>query len=289
MKPTVKILGLLLSGIWMFSACDTIPEEERLIRIQETTEEVPIAPGPSKQRVLLEDYTGWRCTNCPSAAKTIAGLQEKFSDNLVVMAIHGTSFARPNAENHLMDLRTPQGNAWIEEFGISGLPIGMVNRNTFSGSLQVLPANWESSISSILSDKKKHVTDFNMGISLKSKENRILVSTETIFLQDYSGALNLSLVVIENQIHGVQKNDDPAVGAVPRIDDFIFNHVMRNHGSFDNTLMKNDEHRVAGDTIKKSYELTASEEWNLKNCQVVGFLSSPTTKEIIQVNIISVP
>lgn len=289
MRSTIKIFTNLVLSVCLFAACDNIPEEERLISIQETSDEAPITASPSMQRVLLEDFTGWRCTNCPEAAKTISELEEKFQDKLIVMAIHGTSFARPNQENHLLDLRTEQGNHWITNFGISNLPIGMVNRQPYSGSLQIAPPDWENSINAILTDENKHTLDLNMGIVLKSTEKKLLVSVETIFLKNCSDAMTLSLVVLESNIEGVQKNDEPSVGAVPQIDNYMFNHVMREHGSFDNVLTEDNKTYSAGDTIKKSYLLTCSEDWKLNNCKIVCFVSNANTKEIVQVNVLAVP
>lgn len=289
MKSTIRIFAGIALSMCLFIACDDIPEQERLIRIQETSEEAPIIASPSQQRVLLEDFTGWRCTNCPEAAKTISELEEKFQDKLIVMAVHGTSFARPNQENHLLDLSTEQGNIWVANFGISNLPIGMVNRRTYAGSLQIAPPDWENSINAVLSDESKHTLDLNMGIILKASEDKILVSTETLFLGNCSDALTLSLVVLESNIEGVQKNDDPSVGDVPLIENYMFNHVMRNHGSFDNILTEDNKTYSAGDSIKKSYLLTLSKEWKLDHCKVVCFISNTNTKEIIQVNTLAIP
>ncbi|MBQ5723465.1 MAG: hypothetical protein IIV64_04635, partial [Muribaculaceae bacterium] len=45
-----------------FVSCDNIPEEDRYIEVE---------VNKSEKVVLLEDYTGMQCVNCPDAAAII--------------------------------------------------------------------------------------------------------------------------------------------------------------------------------------------------------------------------
>ena len=61
-------LAILLTAVFM-TACSNIDEDERLIYVK---------PAAVERSVLLEDFTGQRCVNCPLAADEIAKLHEQY-------------------------------------------------------------------------------------------------------------------------------------------------------------------------------------------------------------------
>ena len=87
--------------------CDHISEQERLIYEK---------PEPAQRVVLLEDFTGQRCINCPKATDVIEQLLETYGDALVAVGIHGgpLSFAG-NAK--VTGLATKTGDEAEAEFG----------------------------------------------------------------------------------------------------------------------------------------------------------------------------
>ena len=54
--------------ILFLTACSHIDEDDRLIYVK---------PAEVSRRVLLEDFTGQRCVNCPKANDEIKALQEQ--------------------------------------------------------------------------------------------------------------------------------------------------------------------------------------------------------------------
>ena len=100
-------------------ACDHISEDERLIYEK---------PEPAQRVVLIEDFTGQRCSNCPKATEVIEQLQETYGDAIVAVGIHGgpLGFAG-NAKN--IGLATETGDAYYNHWGLEYQPIGLVNRH----------------------------------------------------------------------------------------------------------------------------------------------------------------
>ena len=74
-----KILYSLLLIIPLFlSSCDTIEDDEKLAYPKgQTSQTTPITHISSEQKILLEDYTGWKCTNCPRAEIGRASCRER--------------------------------------------------------------------------------------------------------------------------------------------------------------------------------------------------------------------
>lgn len=103
----------------MLVGCDYIAEDERLI--YEKLE--------SAQRVvLLEDFTGQRCTNCPRATEVIEQMQEEYGEALVTVGIHGGPLAfAGNAK--VVGLKTATADEYYNHWNLTYQPVGLVNRH----------------------------------------------------------------------------------------------------------------------------------------------------------------
>ena len=64
------------------AGCDEVDEQDRFISMGDV--EV-------KRNVLLEDFTGQDCSNCPTAHEVVASLKEQYGDAVVAVAVHATS------------------------------------------------------------------------------------------------------------------------------------------------------------------------------------------------------
>lgn len=281
MKKIIYILTIILPLIWI--SCDTIEEDERLIYPKgQTSETTPITKVDTIQKVLLEDYTGWKCVNCPRAAAKATEMISKYGEQLVVMAVHATAFANPSTGNNNLDFKTEYGEKWAIDFGCTSLPTGIINRKKIGGVYTVGDANWDSQIQSTI-NSQEHIMNINLGAEYRSEDNQILVSTENIFLKDYTSAMLINVVVLESGIIGVQYNSDPNFGTTPKINDYVFNHVLRKNALIDYSLSLNG---VTKETIlKKNYLIDVDPDiQDISKCTVVVFVTDAQTKEIIQVN-----
>ena len=282
-KISLLLVGILfLLGIisCLFASCDNFDEDEYMTLVQgQTTESVPITKLQTEQYVLLEDYTGWKCVNCPAAAALLEEMVAKHGERLVTMSVHAGSFAEPNATNNNLDLRTDYGIKWNEEFGFSSYPAGLINR-TLNGSNHVFQKDeWDAKVTEILANTENRI-NINMGAAVK--DNKIIVSAEYVAVKDINTTLEANVFVLESDIHGVQFNSNSQYGAVPKIDDYTFNHVLRPNGLCNMTI--NAEQIANGEKILKNYAINIDQTWKLENCKVIIFLTDSATKEVIQVN-----
>lgn len=106
-----------------FSACSDIAEEDRLVYVAPSSE--------VNRKVLIEDFTGQRCVNCPNATEAIHQMQspEAFGDNVVAVAIHCGPFGILNT-NPKIGLMTPAGKEYWEHWFTNdqGQPVAKINR-----------------------------------------------------------------------------------------------------------------------------------------------------------------
>ena len=276
---------ILLSSILIITSCDV--EEGPFI----TDYNAYINPD---KKVLIEDFTGHLCPNCPNAARELDAITDIYPGQIIGMAMHvSTSFARPypaSAPNFQYDFRTKWGNEIDESFGISsiGLPRGMVNRIGFPENHKIGKDEWASSVANEL---KKEI-DFKIYISSDSIDISITSEAQKNINGDYS----LVVCLTESNIINWQKDGQN------NVEDYIHKHVLRTV-LMDQSLSTSASYN-SGQQIEKiidydlvsleqfniDYSLNTAEEgngnaggWNANNMSVIAYIYNNITKEILQV------
>jgi len=172
----------------------------------------------TERNVLLEDYTGHKCPNCPKAAAIAKTIEEANLGRVFVASIHtapggSVGFQKPletcgdavaNPENKFChDFRTPEGEvfgaAFATGFGFGENPSGNMNRLAVGNENVFIPyLGWTTIINDILAIA-------NLKINLQAKSNYYLASNgafihvEAEFLEPIEKNINIVAYVIENQ------------------------------------------------------------------------------------------
>jgi hypothetical protein len=115
----------------------------------------------TQKNVLLEDYTGHSCANCPAAADVAEALEESHPGMVFVASVHagpGDGFQTVTA-SYPTDFTTEAGDAYISfpDPEIFGNPAGTVNRigGGPTGGIWYLPGSWQSLVEGELSQTAK--------------------------------------------------------------------------------------------------------------------------------------
>lgn len=271
-KPFYFVLALFMVG--SFVSCDNYNEDNlRFSSTNQISEDIPITKYQTSQAFLIEEYSGWSCTNCPKAAEELEDLKESFQEKLVAVTIHAGKFAEPGKSNDSLDLRTVYGTQLCESFGVSSFPAGIINRST--PPLQY--AQWNDKLNS-LSSSTTHIININLGT--KISPSNILVGVLISPLQPILSNLLLSLFVVEDNINGIQLNGSS------KITNYPFKNVLRNNPLINQPL--NTENIASGKTLKLNYAINIDSVWNLSNCRVVAIVTNQQTGQVVQTNEISV-
>jgi thiol-disulfide isomerase/thioredoxin len=235
--------------------------------------------GEAVKKVLLEDYTGHDCVNCPTAAAVAEELKEVYDEQLVVVAVHAGFFARPKPELP-EDFRTDAGEAWDQFFGISaaGNPNGLVNRvQKAPGDYIFNYGEWGTAIAAELEqDAEAKITIENSFAGDKLTSN---ITSE--FLAELDGTYNIVFCITQDSIIGPQKNNDANVGQTPLIEDYVFMHVLRyTNDVWGEELTGNV---VVGEEYESSFTIDFEADWVPKNCHTIAFIFNTETKTLVQV------
>ena len=278
---------ILISTILIITSCDI--EEGPFI----TDYNAYVNP---EKKVLIEDFTGHLCPNCPDAAEELEAIKSIYPDQIIGLAIHvSTTFARPYPASQdplfQYDFRTQWGDEIDNYYAISdgGLPKGMINRIGFPENHKLGKDEW----STIVTNELKKEVDFKIYISSDSTSISIISESQ----KNNTGDYNLIVCLAENNIINYQKDGQT------NIDNYSHNHVLRS--VLIDQQLSNTSNYIIGQEIETSitynlddleqYNITYSlnntaelgngnaGEWNADNMSVIAYIYNNNTKEIIQV------
>lgn len=225
----------------MLIACDNIGEDERYIQ----TEDVEVA-----RKVLLEEFTGQRCVNCPQAHAIIESLEEQYGDDLIVVSIHAGGFGI-QAPAGLMQ---PEGDIYASRWDIQSYPQGVVNRTGGSETMD----KWSATIREDLT--KDTDLQLHLNANLSPDKSVIDIKTELYSSAALEGALQLW--VVENGITAFQLDGNV------RVPDYVHNNVFR---ACVNGIWGVETPLVAHELKSVDNAIEVSDTWNPDNLFIVGF------------------
>ena len=287
-----KYCTIILFILLYISSCDIV---ETPYMNTENISQIDTNSNNYVKKVLIEDFTGHLCPNCPQAATEIEAIHDIYGEQIIAIAIHVTkSFARPypasQAPNFQYDFRTSWGDDLDNLFDISsaGLPRGMVNRTGYADNHKLGKDEWANAVTNELNK------EINFGIMINSSNNNINITTQV--LNNISGSYNLVVCLTESGIINWQKD------GTENIENYEHNHILRSV-LLDEALSSNINYETNQEIQKNiTYNLTELEEynidystnvaelgngnagnWNSNNMSIVAYIYNTNTKEVVQV------
>lgn len=154
--------GMLLGGV--LSSCSDLDEQDRFVYIK---------PADAARKVLIEDFTGQKCVNCPKATDEIHVLQETYGeDNIIAVGIHSgpLGFA---GNKKFVGLLTDLGNTYYYNWGLDHQPVGLVNREAPSDYTA-----WQGQVMRLIAQKAPVSLAISNDYNADSRTVSITVSSE---------------------------------------------------------------------------------------------------------------
>lgn len=229
------------------TACDHIDEDERLIYVK------PVSVG---RRVLIEDFTGQRCVNCPYATDEIEKLKEQYGDdNVIAVGIHSGPFAK-SVKGVPYSLYTEAGDEYFNYWKVDSQPKGVVDRKGTSDY-----TSWPTFVRDELSKTAPVELSITTEYESEKREVSILVKSNGM---DGNTSGRLQVWLIESGITAFQYMPD---GSTNR--EYVHNHVFRKAV---NGTWGTDFTIKEGEEKEQSFVATVDEEWVPENMEVVAFV-----------------
>ena len=244
MHKTIYPLTAILFALLTMAACSHIDEDERLIYEK---------PAPSTKTVLLEDFTGQRCVNCPKGSEIIEQLTTEFGSSVIAVGIHGgpLGFAG-NARNK--GLATAEGDEYYNHWQLEYQPVGLIDRH---GAVNY--ADWTSQVRKAL----QQTAPLTLGIHATSTGQKIYIS---VLGQGTEGAStgHLQVWLVEDSITAMQLMPDGSTNA-----NYVHNHVFRTsvNGTWGEPYTVKES-----ETIITEMTATIDDDWVKKHLSVIAFV-----------------
>lgn len=270
-SPYFFVLFALLLG---FASCgeEVGPDIER--PTVGTKEPVDISGTPVR-RIIIEEFTGAGCVNCPQGAQIIQNLVNTHGTRLIPIAIHTGFFANPLSTS-MYDFRIPEGAELDALIGpVQAYPSASINRKLFpSENSRILTSGtWAGYVSAEL--EIAPVVGIDIINTYDSNTRELDITVSSTFTETVTNDLALSVVLTENNIVDAQLDN---TGLIPM---YTHKHVLRKMLTSANGAPMVGV--ASGETIVQTFGYTLPADWVDSNCHVVAFVhQSPPDLEILQ-------
>lgn len=239
----IYIIGVTL----LMAACSNIDENERFIYVK---------PAEVARCVLLEDYTGQLCVNCPNAAGVIEQLHETYSDNVIAVGIHGGRLSLSSSLSDL-GLATTESEEYYQKAGAPAQPSGRINRKGTPSTIDT----WQATVTTEI--EKTAPVSLELTANYDAESRAVNVNVDAMGV-DGNVSGKLQLWIIEDNIVAPQSQPDGSMKT-----DYVHNHVFRAsvNGTWgeDFNITEAAKKTVTATTVLK-------ENWKPEDCSIVAFV-----------------
>lgn len=244
-KKTVLSMVLLTAGLL---SCDHIAEGERLRYVR---------PADVSKNVLVEDFTGQTCRNCPDAAVAIHELQDTYGKTKVIaVGLYSGPFGKKRDGTYL-PLTTETGDYYYNQTGVESQPSMNIDRKGLTSDNQVLMTRVHEALQGVANVMLQPVCTYDH-IQRKGTLTVTAESTEDIA----AGKLQVWLTedrVVSPQILPTGKTDQAYVH------DHVFRASVTDRDGCPITLQQ-------GKPVSLSFDFDVSEAWEADCLSVVVFV-----------------
>ena len=212
-----------------------------------------------KRHILIEDFTGQKCRNCPEAHQVIDELQALYGDYVIAVAIHadlgsnGVFGIAEGKDTNTIGLMQPEGDEYAMRWGVSFLPAGLINRN----SKPLKHTEWAAYARQALAREAQAT----IALSSEVVDNTLRVNTEILSATNLEG--KLQLWITESNITALQQN-----GRLVDYD-YLHSHVYRaaiNGFEGEAVVLKANEAMVC------EHVIALRNNWKVENLSVIAFV-----------------
>ncbi|HRO42547.1 MAG TPA: Omp28-related outer membrane protein [Flavipsychrobacter sp.] len=247
-------------------------------------------PTPQNKKMLIEEYTGVQCPNCPAGATILKNYDVANPGKIVIVALHSGSLTDriPNKSKYYFANDDVQNmvNNYLGG-NVNAKPAAAIDRTPQSNGLFIVNKNqWTSAIN----QRATATSPVNLTVTSRydTAFKKVVINVKIAYTQQVTKKQNLSLWVLEDKIIDAQYD-----GTVT-IDNYEHNHVFRDFitpvtGS---AILSSVTTKSPGLVYERQLIYTPKflgnaslDQWNLDNCKIVAVIHNDEQgdKEVAQV------
>ena len=275
-RMNMSLHTALFSAALLAFGCDYVDDPKEGV-----TPTIPLPNETVTRNVLLEDFTGHKCNNCPQANTIAANLIGVYGDRFIAIGIHSGHFAVPEQPlgdgRYDTDFRTPDGNTYHNTFQPQAYPQGLINRVPFQNSALIGRSNW-SSAAALLINTPADLKIWYENLEYSPGNNSATALIKVAVLQPIVGNLNLTALLTEDHVVDWQLDGSTD------IPEYDHKHVLRGavNSTWGEPLVSSSA--AVGDTLETTinFPLPAN-VLEPSNCHLVTYVYRTDNREVLQV------
>ncbi len=261
MKTYIKSYSLAFASalLSLCSACSDIPEDERYL---------PASFPPAQKSILIGEFSGIRCTNCPDGAQTIHEILDIYPDSVIAVSFHPRGEMLTSAIDGF-SISCKEAAEYYKYFERPDLPSACVNFGETTGNR----SKWLENVVNAVSQEPSF--DLYLRSHFDSSTRELSVDYNVGFRSVSGAPVNIILWIVENGIVGPQKYGSD------QINDYVHNHVLRCAigDVWGEELSTPDSPEIS---VSGNASVVVNDKWNADNCKIVGVIMNRDNKNINQ-------
>jgi hypothetical protein len=272
---------LVISAVAMLFGCDVIedPKVEFGLYRSDLYGPPPAfqSSGAPHQKVLLEDFTGHDCGNCPNGHLKAAELLDQYGEDLAVVAVHAGSLAAPFPPNYPADWTTPEGQYYLlTQVGSDVMPKGRTNRLT-DASIIHSPSAWPAKVAEAFALTPE--VNLQLNVSYVEENQHLNIHVNSEWFEDAPGDYRLVIMITEGEIYAPQLwyNHDPEYNP-----EYLHEHMLRATVTGATGLVVASDPE-AGLQQTDSYTYNWNSTWVPEHCEVVALITDGEDGRVLNV------
>jgi hypothetical protein len=161
-----------------------------------------VATDPLPKNAVLEEFTGIHCGYCPDGHAIGQALLDNNPNRVVIISMHQGTYAVPDQGEP--DYRTSWGDSLAIQAGVTGYPMGTINRHIFKGSRTAMSrGDWTVSANQIMGE----MSPVNVGVqsNYDSMSRELHIVVELYYTANSPQPTNrLNIALLQNHVYGPQ-------------------------------------------------------------------------------------
>ena len=216
---------------------------------------------PTGKTVLIKDFTGARCVNCPAAAEYAHNLQHQLGeDHIFIMSVHAGYLAQPLGS--FPDFLTDEGTAWYNNHDAN--PLFAVDHVALTEGNTLSVEQIDAPVSAALNEDQT----FEIVVTPRYDETsrQLNVEVKAVSLIEMEGQFSITVCLVEDHIVGWQT----IPGGVDR--EYDFRNVFRGtiNGAYGDAFEEN--HVAPNDIFNFSYNTGINADYNADECYLMVYV-----------------
>ena len=232
-----------------------------------------VSTDPQDKNVILEEFTGVNCPNCPQGHQTANQILTDNPGRAWVVGFHpyNSNYTTPGAGEPDFRRHHPDSLYMIPYCGSSRfMPSAYINRRVYNGERIQSRTVWANYSNQILAEPSPVNTGLATTYNDETKQLEILV--EIYYTGDMTDLNSLNVLLMESGMVAYQSGGSS---------NYVHNHVFRE--TF--TAQWGDlvtEPTTQGSFIQKTFTFdNSAEEYDMEQCEVLAYIVNAATTEII--------